>query len=150
MKHKTILIITLLIIHANSNGQDRSGFDKEVATQAEYALALCKHIHKNPELSFQEKETSARIASELKSIGFEKHFVFHVFSFYYSFSNILSNRIILNIFPHSRIVLKQLGIFSNIFSNRVVNNFKSFSHLLLRLFYIWMNIGNNSCKHIGS
>ena len=71
MKLKTFLIIALLFIQIISNGQDRSGFDKEVATQAEYALALCKHIHQNPELSFQEKETSARIANELKSIGFD-------------------------------------------------------------------------------
>lgn len=71
MKLKIFLIITLLLIHANSNGQDRSGFDKEVAKQAEYALALCKQIHQNPELSFQEEETSARIADELKSIGFD-------------------------------------------------------------------------------
>jgi len=71
MKLETFLIITLLFIQAISNGQDRSGFDKEVAKQAEYALSLCKHIHQNPELSFQEKETSARITDELKSIGFD-------------------------------------------------------------------------------
>ena len=71
MKLKTFLIIALLLTPVISNGQDRSGFDKEVATQAEYALALCKHIHQNPELSFQEKETSTRIANELKYIGFD-------------------------------------------------------------------------------
>ncbi|MBE9509731.1 MAG: amidohydrolase [Bacteroidetes bacterium] len=71
MKFITSLIITLLLIQVISNGQNRSGFDKEVAKQAEYALALCKHIHQNPEISFQEKETSARIADELKSIGFD-------------------------------------------------------------------------------
>lgn len=71
MKLKNFLIITLLLIHANSNGQDRSGFDKEVAKQTEYALELCKYLHRNPELSFQEKETSARMADEFKSIGFD-------------------------------------------------------------------------------
>jgi len=70
MKITTFLIITLLLIHANSNGQDKSGFDKEVAKQTEYALELCKYLHRNPEISFQEEETSARIADELKSIGF--------------------------------------------------------------------------------
>ena len=71
MKLKAFLIITLSLIQVTSNGQDKSDFDKEVATQAEYALALCKHIHQNPELSFQEKETSTRIANELKYIGFD-------------------------------------------------------------------------------
>lgn len=32
---------------------------------------LYKHLHQNPELSLQEKETSARIATELKSLGYE-------------------------------------------------------------------------------
>ena len=71
MKITTFLIFTLLLIHANSIGQDRSGFDKEVAKQTEYALELCKYLHQNPEISFQEEETSARIAAELKSIGIE-------------------------------------------------------------------------------
>ena len=71
MKLKTFLIIALLFIQIISNGQNKSDFDKEVATQAEYALALCKHIHQNPEISFQEEETSARMADEFKSIGFD-------------------------------------------------------------------------------
>ncbi|MFC0263308.1 amidohydrolase [Fontibacter flavus] len=33
--------------------------------------ALYKHLHQNPELSSQEKETSARIARELKALGYE-------------------------------------------------------------------------------
>ncbi|EKB48490.1 amidohydrolase [Cecembia lonarensis] len=33
--------------------------------------ALYKHLHQNPELSLQEKETSARIAQELRKIGYE-------------------------------------------------------------------------------
>ncbi|PSL07676.1 hippurate hydrolase [Cecembia rubra] len=32
---------------------------------------LYKHLHQNPELSLQEKETSARIAKELRSLGYE-------------------------------------------------------------------------------
>ena len=71
MKITTFLIITLLLIHAISNGQDRSGFDKEITKQTEYALELCKYLHRNPEISFQEKETSARMAEELISIGFD-------------------------------------------------------------------------------
>jgi amidohydrolase len=32
--------------------------------------ALYKHLHQNPELSLQEKETSARVAKELKALGY--------------------------------------------------------------------------------
>jgi len=70
MKITTLLIITSLLIHANSNGQDKSDFDKEITKQAKYALELCKYLHQNPEISFQEEKTSARMAAELKSIGF--------------------------------------------------------------------------------
>lgn len=71
MKITIFLIITLLFIQAKSNGQNGSVFDKEIIKQAEYALELCKYLHQNPEISFQEKKTSARMADELKSIGFD-------------------------------------------------------------------------------
>jgi hippurate hydrolase len=40
---------------------------------AEYPnlLALYKHLHTHPELSYQEERTSARLARELKALGFE-------------------------------------------------------------------------------
>ncbi len=34
-------------------------------------VALYQHFHRNPELSFQEKETGERLAAELKTLGFE-------------------------------------------------------------------------------
>lgn len=36
-----------------------------------YLDALYKHLHANPELSFQEKETAARLAKEMRQLGFE-------------------------------------------------------------------------------
>ncbi|MCW5982340.1 MAG: amidohydrolase [Bryobacteraceae bacterium] len=47
--------------------------DLDAAVRAELPSleALYKRLHQNPELSYQEKETSARIASELKDAGFE-------------------------------------------------------------------------------
>ncbi len=36
-----------------------------------YLEALYLHLHQHPELSFHEKETSARMAAELRNIGFE-------------------------------------------------------------------------------
>ncbi|MGH9787813.1 MAG: amidohydrolase [Candidatus Acidiferrales bacterium] len=34
-------------------------------------LATYKHFHSNPELSYEEKETAARVAAELRQLGFE-------------------------------------------------------------------------------
>ncbi len=36
-----------------------------------YLEALYKHLHANPELSFQEEQTAARMASELRGLGFD-------------------------------------------------------------------------------
>jgi len=42
-----------------------------VAADYPYVFDLYKHFHENPELSFEEKESSARMASELNSLGFD-------------------------------------------------------------------------------
>lgn len=41
-----------------------------VEADYDYVLDLYKHFHENPELSFREEKTAARVASELKSLGF--------------------------------------------------------------------------------
>lgn len=41
-----------------------------VAADTPYLVALYTHLHANPEVSFQEVETSARMAAELKKAGF--------------------------------------------------------------------------------
>ncbi len=71
MKAALLFIFAVLLIPDHSIGQSKSGFDNEVARQAEYALELCKHLHQNPELSYQEEETSLRIAEELRSLGLD-------------------------------------------------------------------------------
>ncbi len=71
MKHIIPLILTLLLIPNNTSGQDKSGIHSEVLRQSEYALELCKFLHQNPEISFQEEETAKRISDELESIGFD-------------------------------------------------------------------------------
>jgi hippurate hydrolase len=47
--------------------------DDTVLTQDEaaYLLSLYKQLHRAPELSFQEKESAARMASEMRAAGFE-------------------------------------------------------------------------------
>ena len=71
MKLNIPLFLALIFFPAISNGQDKSGINEEAIKQTKYALELCKYLHRNPELSYQEEETSLRIAEELKLIGFD-------------------------------------------------------------------------------
>lgn len=45
--------------------------DQRINKEADSLLATYKHLHEYPELSTQEKETSALIAAELKKLGYE-------------------------------------------------------------------------------
>ena len=45
--------------------------DQRINKEADSLLATYKHLHEYPELSTQEKETSALIAAELKRLGYE-------------------------------------------------------------------------------
>lgn len=49
----------------------QSDLDQRIARQLDSLTATYKHIHENPELSTQEKETSALIVNELHSLGYE-------------------------------------------------------------------------------
>ncbi|TAF35199.1 MAG: amidohydrolase [Cytophagales bacterium] len=42
-----------------------------IAKEYDGLVALYKDLHQNPEISFQEKETAAKLAKELKKLGFE-------------------------------------------------------------------------------
>ena len=44
----------------------RKGVDRHYA----HLESLYKHLHANPELSFQEEKTAARLAKEMREIGF--------------------------------------------------------------------------------
>jgi len=49
----------------------QSDLDQRINKEASSLLATYKHLHENPELSTQEKETSALISAELKKLGYE-------------------------------------------------------------------------------
>jgi amidohydrolase len=49
----------------------QSDLDQRINKEADSLLATYKHLHENPELSTQEKETSALISAELKKLGYE-------------------------------------------------------------------------------
>jgi hippurate hydrolase len=49
----------------------QTDLDLRINKEAGSLLATYKHLHENPELSTQEKETSALVAAELKKLGYE-------------------------------------------------------------------------------
>ncbi len=69
------VILSLAGFTADLQAQITPALKKQInnKTEAEYAYLdkLYKYLHANPELSFMEKNTSARIARELKQIGIE-------------------------------------------------------------------------------
>ncbi len=80
MKHSPVapLAAALLLLLAGADapaGEPLKARVAEVTTKidAEYPALekLYKHLHLNPELSYQEKNSSARMARELKALGFE-------------------------------------------------------------------------------
>lgn len=64
-----VCLTTLFLgMPSSASAQDVKGwFEKEL----ESILGLYLHLHKNPELSLHEKETSKRIAKELRDAGYE-------------------------------------------------------------------------------
>ena len=71
MKTKILYLalgITLLMSYQNLKAQSMDQFIDKIYPELDQ---LYKHLHQNPELSLQEKETSARIASELRKLGYE-------------------------------------------------------------------------------
>jgi len=61
-------IVVLLCAAKMAGASDlKSEIDKDFA----YLDALYQHLHANPEISFQEKETSKRVAAELRAVGYE-------------------------------------------------------------------------------
>ncbi|MDD2380266.1 MAG: amidohydrolase [Mariniphaga sp.] len=71
MNHKIFFILTAMAIQNNAFSQHTEKIREEARVQTGYAMELCKHLHKNPELSFQEYETAKRMADELRKVGFE-------------------------------------------------------------------------------
>lgn len=71
MRLKLALILTAMAIQTHSFAQLKQKIKAEAEKQAVYSFELCKYLHENPELSFQEFNTSKRMAEELKAVGFD-------------------------------------------------------------------------------
>lgn len=65
-------ILALAVCASPAIGADlKQEVRQRVAKEYPHLSRLYRHLHQNPELSFMEKETAARIAQELKAAGFE-------------------------------------------------------------------------------
>ena len=64
-----ILIIPFILI--SSFISKNNNFENFVETEIPYLKELYIDIHKNPEISLMEKETSIKLANELRKVGFE-------------------------------------------------------------------------------
>ena len=63
-----LLAITAIVASAPAGAANLTA---EIDADYAYLDALYKHFHQNPEISFQEKESAARLVQELGALGFE-------------------------------------------------------------------------------
>ena len=61
----------LLAPTTRADSSTREAVQSKVNAEYPSLFELYKHLHANPELSFQEEKTSARVAEELKRAGYE-------------------------------------------------------------------------------
>jgi len=73
-RNLTIVVIMLAACWVTApqlGAQAPADLDARVAADLDALLATYRHLHANPELSYQEKETAALVARELRALGFE-------------------------------------------------------------------------------
>ena len=68
MLDKLCLILLIIIL---SGFKERKSIEESIKQDIPYLKSLYLDIHKNPEISLMEKETSKKLANELEKIGFE-------------------------------------------------------------------------------
>lgn len=71
MKRSLLIAAAIFLAFAFPAFAQNAALDADVAKDLPDLLASYKHLHENPELSTQEKETSAYIASALRQYGYE-------------------------------------------------------------------------------
>ena len=71
MSTKIKLTLIIMAFQTFSYAQPAGKILTEAKIQSQYAFELCKKLHANPELSFQEFETAKQMAAELQKSGFE-------------------------------------------------------------------------------
>lgn len=68
---RNILLLAFIFTTSILIAQSPDDLKNQASKDLGYLEGLYKHLHSNPELSFYEKETSKRMADELKKAGFE-------------------------------------------------------------------------------
>lgn len=68
MLNNLCLILLIIIL---SGFEERKSIEESIKQDIPYLKSLYLDIHKNPEISLMEKETSKKLANELEKIGFE-------------------------------------------------------------------------------
>lgn len=72
MKYKLGLLLCALAVLCGAMPLfAQSDLDQRVGKEMDSLVATYKHLHENPELSTQEKESSALIAAELRELGYD-------------------------------------------------------------------------------
>lgn len=71
MRSIIIAFFISLIIYLPGISQSLNIPENLISRQTKISLELCKHLHQNPELSFQEAETSKLMEKQLQEAGFE-------------------------------------------------------------------------------
>lgn len=71
MKEKVTFLVFILYLQFTSQLTMAQSLEKFINTIYPTLDALYKELHQNPELSLQEKETSLRMAQELRALGYE-------------------------------------------------------------------------------
>ena len=66
-----ILSVLLFFVAASASAQGTPGLKRDVDRAYNAAEALYISLHKNPELSFHETATAARLAAELTQLGYD-------------------------------------------------------------------------------
>src|SRR5260370_42658358 len=61
----------LAVLGAATSLPAQNDLDQRVGKEMDSLVATYKHLHENPELSTQEKESSALIATELRKLGYD-------------------------------------------------------------------------------
>src|SRR4029077_3628699 len=72
MKHAlSILVCGFAFLTGAMPSLAQSDLDQRVGKEMDSLVATYKHLHENPELSTQEKESSAIVAAELRKLGYD-------------------------------------------------------------------------------
>jgi amidohydrolase len=66
-----VLAVAAAPAQARNVAADKAAVDSQLARNYPHLEALYKDIHQNPELGFQETRTAAKLAAEMRALGFE-------------------------------------------------------------------------------